>query len=112
MLVDDWGPETSEEWFSAEPTSWHYEPGEGEKFSALEDSAMGDHVLQVLSDSQGTTCASLLDLPAQDSSLSMIYAVMLEVPRCGLKTVFQLSLACFWAWIVRTAQRSHDCSSI
>ena len=60
MLVDDWGPETGEEWFSAEPTSWHYEPGEGEKFSALQDSAMGDHVLQVLSDSQGAIYDSFL----------------------------------------------------
>ncbi|BDA48953.1 probable phospholipase A1 EG1, chloroplastic/mitochondrial at C-terminar half [Coccomyxa sp. Obi] len=65
MLVDDWGPETGEEWLNAEPTSWHYEPGVGEKFSALEDSAMGDHVLQVLSDSQGNLLTEGVD-PGRD----------------------------------------------
>lgn len=68
MLVDDWGPETGEEWFNAQPNSWHYEPGEDEKFAALEDSAMGDHVLQVLSDSQGASHHLLMHLPGQAST--------------------------------------------
>lgn len=53
MLIDDWAP-GREDWFDAEPSNWHYEPGD-EKFPGLEESVKGDHVLQVLSDATGDT---------------------------------------------------------
>ena len=52
MLIDDWAP-GREDWFDAESDTWHYEPGEGERFPGLEEAALGDHVQQVLSDATG-----------------------------------------------------------
>lgn len=53
MLIDDWAPD-GEDWFNAELSTWHHQPGDAEQLSGLEESAKGDHVLQVLSDATGT----------------------------------------------------------
>ncbi|KAK9918553.1 hypothetical protein WJX75_004940 [Coccomyxa subellipsoidea] len=63
MLIDDWAP-GREDWFDAEPSSWHYEHGD-EKFPGLEESVRGDHVLQVLSDATGNLLTEGVD-PGRD----------------------------------------------
>lgn len=62
MLIDDWAP-GREDWFDAEPSSWHYEHGD-EKFPGLEESVRGDHVLQILSDATGDSISSLCRVPS------------------------------------------------
>ncbi|EIE18845.1 alpha/beta-hydrolase [Coccomyxa subellipsoidea C-169] len=60
MLIDDWAP-GREDWFDAESDTWHYEPGEGERFPGLEEAALGDHVQQVLSDATGNLLTEGVD---------------------------------------------------